>query len=108
MSEYNPSNYRRDRYSDDVEFRRSGDSPSATFDQFDSSRGRGQRGKEKLSEAKDKLTQGFSTASHYFKSRDASEMMTDVRVAARKNPKIAILALAAIGFLIGRGMRRSR
>lgn len=115
MNDFNAANGRRDRYSEDVEFGRNAGGASATFDDLGHSTGRRDRAadklsdaRDKLSEAKDKVTERLAGASRYVKSRDMSEIMDDARDAARKNPRLAILTLAAVGFLLGRAMRRSR
>ena len=58
--------------------------------------------------AKDRLSERFNAAADYVTSRDMSDMVDDVKEAARKHPRVAIVALAAVGFLIGRSLRRSR
>lgn len=115
MSDYNAANGRRDRYSEDVELRRNAGGSSATFDEFGHPAGRRGRAadrlsdaKEKLSDAKEKVTERFAGASRYVKARDMSEIVDDARDLAKQHPKVAILTLAAVGFLIGRVLRRSR
>lgn len=112
MSPFNEAQQRRDRYNDEFGTSR-GSAGAAAYDEFmpegshPSSRGRG-RTPEMFSRARDSVQRGISGASDYVKSHDMDEVIEDARNVARRNPKVAIAAFVAVGFLIGRLMRRSR
>ena len=54
------------------------------------------------------MTDTFNMASQYVTSHDMSAMVDDAKQIVRKHPRAAIIALAAVGFLLGRSLRRSR
>jgi len=111
----NGLNSRSDRYSDGLDHDSrstddTGSMPTPGYDDFHPTGSRRRRrGKsDGTATAKDRLTETFNTASRYVQSRDMSEMVDDVTQAARRNPRVAVIAVAAVGFLIGRSLRRSR
>ena len=61
-----------------------------------------------FSRARDSVQRGISGASEYVKSHDMDDVLAEARTVARRNPRVAIVALLAVGFLIGRMLRRPR
>ncbi len=114
MTPLNESQYRRRRYIDEFAGTSDGTSPGAsTYDEFmpDGARSpdNGQRRTpEAFSRAKDTVQRGFSGAQRYITSHDVEDVVEDARNVARRNPRIAIVALVAVGFVIGRLLRRPR
>jgi hypothetical protein len=111
VSPLNESQFRRDRYTD--ELRASGRDGAAAYDEFmpdalKSAKNGGMRTQEMYSRAKDSVQRGIAGATDYVKSHDVDDVLEDARTVARRNPRIAIVALVAVGFLIGRLMRRPR
>lgn len=112
MSPLNESQFRRDRYNDELRgAMRAGD--ASAYDEFKpdgdrSAHNGGGRTPEMFSRAKDTVQRGISGATDYMKSHDVKDVLEDARTVARRNPRVAIVALVAVGFLIGRMMRRPR
>ncbi len=76
-----------------------------------------EQGKERLRdgarEAGDSLhraqrgaTRAWSDSVDYFRASDARDMLSDVRNLARKHPGKSLMAVAAIGFFVGRALRK--
>lgn len=108
MPESNGAQYRRERYDEDFG-PRGGAEASSFEDRLPSAaRAAGRRVPEAFSKAKDRVQRGFAGAQDYVKSHDVDDVLEDVRDVARKNPRVAIVAVVAVGFLLGRLMRRSR
>ena len=112
MSPLNESQFRSDRYDEEfgVSSRAGG---AAAYEEFvpegtRSSHAGGVRTPEMFSRARDTLQRGIRGATTYVKSHDVDDVLEDARTVARRNPRVAIVALVAVGFLIGRLMRRSR
>jgi len=63
---------------------------------------------DKARNATKRMQRGISTGADWVKEHDANEMWGEVQTLARKHPGKSMLAVAAIGFLVGRGVRRSR
>ncbi len=112
MSPFNEAKHRRDRYTDELAGSR-GSVGAAAYDEFmpdgvrpsASSR---DRSPEMFSRAKDKVQRGIAGATDYVKSHDMDDVLEDARSVARRNPRVAIVALVAVGFIIGRMLRRPR
>lgn len=112
MSPFQESQYRRERYGDDLGSPRGG-AGAANYDEFmpeGTHPSQGSRGRtpEMFSRAKDTVQRGISGATDYVKSHDFEDVLEDARSVARRNPRVAIVALVAVGFLIGRMLRRPR
>jgi len=114
MTPFNESQYRSRRYTDEFADTSDGTGPgAATYDEFmpDGARSpdnRQRRTPEGFSRAKDSVQRGFSDAQRYITSHDVEDVVEDARNVARRNPRVAIVALVAVGFIIGRLLRRPR
>ena len=115
MTQHNDLNSRSDRYDDGLDYdgrseQTLGSISEPGYDDYKprGSRRPGMRQGDGINKAKDRLTETFNTASQYVKSHDMSAMVDDAKQVARKHPRAAIIALAAVGFLLGRSLRRSR
>ena len=108
MTDHNGPQYRRDR--DDDEFGPRAGSDATGFEDAlaDRARGAGRRVPEAFSRARSTVQRGISGAQDYVRTHDADDVLEDAREVARKNPRVAILAFVALGFVLGRLMRRSR
>ena len=112
MAPFNDSQRQRDRYDDDAGTGRSrGSDPS--YDEFmpdgtHASIGGQQRTRAMFSRARDSVQRSISGASDYVKSHDMDDVLEEARTVARRNPRVAIVALLAVGFLVGRMLRRPR
>jgi len=124
VTSFNDSQNRRERFDDERSGSRAGDG-AASYDDFimpDRTRASGsgpRRTPEAFSRAKDKvqrgisgaqdtMQRGISGAQDYVKSHDFEDVVEDARNVARRNPRVAIVALMAVGFVIGRLLRRPR
>ncbi|MES3033526.1 MAG: hypothetical protein V4813_05965 [Gemmatimonadota bacterium] len=108
MPETNGAQYRRERYDEDF-------GPQDRAEPFgvddtlpEAARRAGRRVPEAFSKARNRVQRGISGAQDYVKTHDVEDVLEDARNVARKNPRVAIVALVAVGFLIGRLMRRQR
>lgn len=108
MPESNGAQYRRDRYEDDFAPRAGADAAEFGDRLPDGARAGVRRVPEALSRAKTSVRRGLSGAQEYVRSHDMDDVLEDARNLARKNPRVAIVALVAAGFVLGRLMRRSR
>ena len=54
-----------------------------------------------------RVKSGLSQATNYVKNLDAADMWGDVKELARRNPGASLLAMAVIGFALGRTTSRS-
>lgn len=108
MPEFNGSQYRRERYDEDIARRGGAESRSDDNDLTGGARAAGRRVPEAFSKARNRVQRGLSGAQDYMKSHDMQDVIEDARDVARKNPRVAIVALVAVGFILGRLMRRSR
>jgi len=124
VTSFNDSQNRRERFDDERSGSRAGDG-AASYDDFimpDRNRGSGsgsRRTPEAFSRARDKvqrgisgaqdtMQRGISGAQDYVASHDFEDVVEDARNVARRNPRMAIVALVAVGFIIGRLLRRPR
>ncbi len=55
-----------------------------------------------------RVQRGLSHGADWVKQHDASEMWDEMQGLARRHPGKSMLAVAAVGFLVGRSLRRSR
>jgi len=114
MTLFNESQYRRQRYTDEFAGSRDGTGPgAAAYDEFMPEGARSpdsgkRRTPEAFARAKDTVQRGFSGAQRYITSHDVEDVLEDARNVARRNPRVAIAALVAVGFIIGRLLRRPR
>jgi hypothetical protein len=112
VSPFNDSQYRRARYNDELGTSRGG-ADAANSDEFmpdgtHSARNPRDREPQMFSRAKDTVQRGISGATDYVRSHDIEDVLEDARKVARRNPRVAIIAVVAVGFLIGRMLRRPR
>ena len=63
--------------------------------------------KDRAERATDAVRNKVSSASNYVKHAQAADMWGDVKEIARKNPGASMLAVAVIGFAVGRSTSRS-
>ena len=115
MTQHNDLNSRSDRYDDGLDYdsrseQARGSMSEPGYDDYmpRSSRRPGMRQSDGIAKAKDRMTDTFNMASQYVTSHDMSAMVDDAKHIVRKHPRAAIIALAAVGFLLGRSLRRSR
>ena len=115
MTHRNDFNSRSDRHDDGLDYESRSEQALGSISEpgYDDykprgSRRPGMRQSDGIAKAKDRLTETFNMASEYVKSHDMSAIVDDAKQVARKHPRAAIIALAAVGFLVGRSLRRSR
>lgn len=63
--------------------------------------------KDRAERVSDAVRNKVSSASTYVKNAQAADMWGDVKELARKNPGASMLAVAVIGFAVGRSTSRS-
>ena len=110
MTQHNDLNSRSDRYDDGLDYDSRSEQALGRYDDYmpRGSRRPGMRQSDGIAKAKDRITDTFNMASQYVTSHDMSAMVDDAKQIARKHPRAAMIALAAVGFLLGRSLRRSR
>jgi ElaB/YqjD/DUF883 family membrane-anchored ribosome-binding protein len=83
------------------------DTRTAAASGLDSTASALHQGGEKVGSMAHSTADKLSGTAEYLRNHDAKSMMADVEQLVKKNPGASLLAAGAIGFLMGRTMRRS-
>jgi ElaB/YqjD/DUF883 family membrane-anchored ribosome-binding protein len=112
VTPFNERRDRRERYLDELDGARDA-SGAAAYEEFIPHGSRGSTSQQRkspvaLARARDTVQRGMSGAQDYLQSHDVEDMIEDARNVARRHPRAAITLFVAVGFILGRVLRRPR